>query len=107
MRGSLLQFPFEAYNIRYCQRCNIRPVGPFAYFNMIIFLFLFKEKADDIPLKLGINLQHSNGWLQRFQYHHIISLHVHGKASSTDVLPILDKYSPKDMFNADEKGVFL
>ena len=59
----------------------------------------------------------SNGWLSRFKTRYGISLrHLHGEAASVDVGVVamareelkktLSKYSPRDIYNIDETGLF-
>lgn len=92
----------------FCQaRANNIPLsGPFV-----------KEKAKYIALKMGIDFECSNGWLQRFQHRHNISaLCIKGEGASVDivaaeqwresVMPILKQYTPQDTFNMDETGLF-
>ncbi|UYV75787.1 TIGD4 [Cordylochernes scorpioides] len=76
---------------------------------------ILKEKAILLALKMGQdNFEASNGWLER---RNIAFKRLHGKAGSVDansvatwkggIIPsLLAKYSPQDIFNADETGLF-
>ncbi|UYV81600.1 hypothetical protein LAZ67_20001670 [Cordylochernes scorpioides] len=80
---------------------------------------ILKEKAILLALKMGQdNFEASNGWLDRFKARRNISFkRLHGEAGSVDansvatwkggIIPsLLAKYSPQDIFNADETGLF-
>ncbi|XP_063244145.1 tigger transposable element-derived protein 6-like [Bacillus rossius redtenbacheri] len=76
------------------------------------------KKADELSLKLGIeNFKCSNGWLDRFKVRHgISSRKIVGESASVDPqsvnewLPLLGnilcRYPPRDVYNADELGMF-
>ncbi|CAG8449423.1 966_t:CDS:2 [Acaulospora morrowiae] len=78
------------------------------------------EKAGLIAMQLNITdeiFKKSNGWLSRFKVRHgIHQIKLHGEADSAplDALPemratlqeLLSTYAPKDIFNADETGLF-
>ncbi|XP_063241569.1 tigger transposable element-derived protein 6-like [Bacillus rossius redtenbacheri] len=75
-------------------------------------------KADELALKLGLtDFKRSVGWLNRFKARHGISSHkIVGESASVDPksvsewLPllqnILSRYQPRDVYNADELGMF-
>ncbi|UYV80373.1 TIGD6 [Cordylochernes scorpioides] len=80
---------------------------------------ILKEKAILLALKMGQdNFEASNGWLERFKARRNIAFkRLHGEAGSVDansvatwkggIIPsLLAKYSPPDIFNADETGLF-
>lgn len=79
---------------------------------------LIKEKACEIASDFGIeNFNCSSGWLWRFQQrHHISSVVVCGEANKVsekevtewivDFERIRHKYTPRDIFNMDETGIF-
>jgi hypothetical protein len=80
---------------------------------------LLREKADKFAKKLGHNsFQCSVGWLDRFKSRHgIVFRDVCGEAASVDedvvthwsgtALPaLIASYEPRDVFNADETGIF-
>jgi hypothetical protein len=76
-----------------------------------------KEKANEIALKLGIEFQCSNGWLQRFKRRNITWQAMSGEGSSVDtkvsdkwhenVTPIIKQYAPENIFNMDETALYL
>ncbi|UYV69811.1 hypothetical protein LAZ67_7000842 [Cordylochernes scorpioides] len=78
---------------------------------------ILKEKAILLALKMGQdNFEASNGWLEKFKARRNIAFkRLHGEAGSADansvatwkggIIPsLLAKYSPQDIFNADETG---
>lgn len=78
---------------------------------------IIKEKAEQIALRLGIEFQASNGWIDRFKNRYgIVYKCVSGESASVDkestdswvsLLPtLISEYSPKDVFNVDEFGLF-
>ncbi|UYV72200.1 TIGD4 [Cordylochernes scorpioides] len=80
---------------------------------------ILKEKAILLALKMGQdNFEASNGWLEKFKARRNIAFKLlHGEAGSVDansvatwkggIIPsLLAKYSPQDIFNADETGLF-
>ncbi|UYV66112.1 GLG1 [Cordylochernes scorpioides] len=80
---------------------------------------ILKEKAILLALKMGQdNFEASNGWLERFKARRNIAFkRLHGEAGSVEansvatwkggIIPsLLAKYSPQDIFNADETGLF-
>ncbi|UYV69592.1 hypothetical protein LAZ67_6004037 [Cordylochernes scorpioides] len=80
---------------------------------------ILKEKAILLALKVGQdNFETSNGWLEKFKARRNIAFkRLHGEAGSVDansvatwkgeIIPsLLAKYSPQDIFNADETGLF-
>lgn len=80
---------------------------------------LLLEKADCLAQKLGYStFKCSNGWLERFKIRHNITFKkVYGESArvtsematewTLTVLPtLLSEYSPDNVFNADETGIF-
>ncbi|UYV75009.1 hypothetical protein LAZ67_12002075 [Cordylochernes scorpioides] len=80
---------------------------------------ILKEKAILLALKMGQdNFEASNGWLEKFKARRNIAFkRLHGEAGSVDansvatwkggIIPsLLAKYSPQDIFNADETMLF-
>ncbi|UYV77117.1 hypothetical protein LAZ67_14003350 [Cordylochernes scorpioides] len=80
---------------------------------------ILKDKAILLALKMGQdNFEASNGWLEKFKARRNIAFkRLHGEAGSVDansvatwkggIIPsLLAKYSPQDIFNADETGLF-
>ncbi|UYV63923.1 TIGD4 [Cordylochernes scorpioides] len=80
---------------------------------------ILKEKPILLALKMGQdNFEASNGWLEKFKARRNIAFkRLHGEAGSVDansvatwkcgIIPsLLAKYSPQDIFNADETGLF-
>ncbi|UYV84826.1 TIGD6 [Cordylochernes scorpioides] len=80
---------------------------------------ILKEKAILLALKMGQDIfEASNGWLEKFKARRNIAFkRLHGEAGSVDansvatwkggIIPsLLAKYSPQDIFNADETGLF-
>ena len=80
---------------------------------------LLKEKANQLAQKLGVqDFKCSNGWLCRFKDRHsIVYKSIQGESKDVNqevvkdwhstVLPtILKDYEPRDIFNADETGLF-
>ncbi|UYV65953.1 hypothetical protein LAZ67_3005994 [Cordylochernes scorpioides] len=80
---------------------------------------ILKEKAILLALKMGQdNFEASNGWLEKFKARRNIAFKpLHGEAGSVDansvatwkggIIPLLlAKYSPQDIFNADETRLF-
>ena len=79
---------------------------------------MIKAKADDLALRLKIeNFRSSEGWLQRFKARRGITLKtISGESASVDdatidswqpvLKSILNRYSPCDVYNADESGLF-
>ena len=80
---------------------------------------LMREKAAFFAAKLKHeNFQCSGGWLDRFKLRHgIVFREVCGEAAAVDdgtvaswldksLPPLLSSYHPRDVFNADETGVF-
>lgn len=80
---------------------------------------ILKEKAESLAKAMGIpDFVCSEGWLHRYKQRHDITFKtVRGESRaapeeaiadwSTTVLPhILEKYLPRDIFNADETGLF-
>jgi hypothetical protein len=75
-----------------------------------------KEKANKIALKMGIEFQRSNGWLQRFKQRRNITWQAISRESSAvdvgasdkwceSVVPIIKQCAPQDIFNIDETAV--
>lgn len=79
---------------------------------------LIQNKAKEIAAEIGApNFSASSGWLEKFRKRHCISFKsISGEAASVnmaDVSTFLDKvssivakYSPKDIYNIDETGLF-
>jgi hypothetical protein len=79
---------------------------------------ILKRKAEEIATKLNIDFRPSNGWIDRFKkWSGLVYRKIHGEANSvnpeevvawkdTTLLQLMAKYSPKDIFNADEFGLF-
>ena len=80
---------------------------------------IMKEKANNLAKMLGHpDFRCSDGWLDRFKHRHNIRLKsVCGESAdvvpedlsdwlSKDLPALLKQYSPKDIFNADETGIF-
>lgn len=79
---------------------------------------ILREKALEITDKLGIDgFCASNGWIDRFKNRHGLCYRtVNGEAASVDtetveawketVVSIIKDYEPRDIFNADEAGLF-
>jgi hypothetical protein len=80
---------------------------------------VLKEKATEIAKKLKISdFTSSNGWLDRFRKRHgIVYRQISGESESVDkscvstwlmqlLPPLINKFSPEDVFNADEFGLF-
>lgn len=79
---------------------------------------ILREKTIEIADKLGINsFSASNGWIDRFKKRHGICYRtVNGEAASVDtatvdawketVASVISGYAPRDIFNADEAGLF-
>ena len=80
---------------------------------------IMKEKANNLAKMLGHpDFRCSDGWLDRFKHRHNIKLkNVCGESAdvvpedlsdwlSKDLPALLKQYSPKDIFNADETGIF-
>jgi hypothetical protein len=78
---------------------------------------MVKEQANEIALKMGLEFQCSNGWLQRFkQQRNITWQAISGESSAADVeasdkwresvAPIIEQYVPQDIFNMDEMALF-
>ncbi|XP_046588037.1 tigger transposable element-derived protein 4-like [Neodiprion lecontei] len=78
---------------------------------------MIKEKAQEFASKLHINFSGSNGWLEGFKKRNDIAFkNICGESNSVDNnecsewiknLPVLlHDYTPDDVFNADEAGLF-
>jgi hypothetical protein len=79
---------------------------------------ILKRKAEEIATKLNIDFRPSNGWIHRFKKRSdLVYRKASGEANSvnpeevvawkdTTLLHLMAKYSPKDIFNADEFGLF-
>lgn len=79
---------------------------------------ILREKALEIADKLGIDgFTASNGWIDRFKNRHGITYRtVNGEAASVDIATVdtwknhvaslIEGYEPRDVFNADEAGLF-
>lgn len=79
---------------------------------------ILREKALEIADKLGIDgFTASNGWIDRFKNRHGITYRtVNGEAASVDIATVdtwknhveslIDGYEPRDVFNANEAGLF-
>jgi hypothetical protein len=77
-----------------------------------------KRKAEEIATKLNIEFRPSTGWIDRFQRRSgLVYRKVCGEANSvnpeevvaskdTTLLHLMAEYSPKDIFSADEFGLF-
>jgi hypothetical protein len=87
--------------------------------NAVISGTLLREKALHIATRLGIeDLKASNGWINSFkQRHSVVYKTVSGKCKSVDpstveewrkeqLLKIFESYEPKNIYNADETGLF-
>lgn len=79
---------------------------------------LLKEKARQLASQMGHEFEPTEGWLNRFKHRNGLSFkREHGEKQSTDFaaaesfqsdrLPqLLSEYSPDDIYNADETGLF-
>jgi hypothetical protein len=79
---------------------------------------ILKRKAEKIATKLNIDFRPSSGWIDRFKKcSSLVYSKVCGEANSlnpeevvawkgTTLLHLMTKYSPKDIFSADEFGLF-
>jgi hypothetical protein len=78
---------------------------------------ILKRKAEETVTKLNIEFRPSNGWIQRSKKRSgLVYRKVCGEANSvnpevvawkdTTLLHLMAKYSPKNIFNADEFGLF-
>lgn len=86
--------------------------------NLTINGRVLKSKAEEIAMKLNIEFRPSRGWIDRFKKRSgIVYKKVSGEANSANpeemgawkcrILPhLMARYSPKDIFNADECGLF-
>ena len=86
--------------------------------NIPISGHILKEKANQFAHNLGYDWQCSDGWLSRFkQRHSLVNKAIIGEANVADTnaatnwmathgKTIQEKYDAKDIFNADETGVF-
>jgi len=86
--------------------------------NLTINGRILKSKAEEIAMKLNIEFRPSKGWIDRFKKRSgIVYRKFSGEANSANpeeveawkgrILPhLMAKYSPKDIFNADECGLF-
>jgi Holliday junction resolvase RusA-like endonuclease len=77
---------------------------------------MVKEKANKRALKMEIEFQCLNGWLQRVkQRRNITWKAISGESSAVDVeasdkwrknvAPIIKQYAPQDIFNMDKTAV--
>jgi hypothetical protein len=87
-------------------RANILVEGP-----------MVREKPNEIALKMEIEFQCSNGWLQLFKQRRNITWQaISGESSAVDVeasdkwrenvAPIIEQCAPQDAFNMDETAMF-
>ena len=80
---------------------------------------LLKEKAESLAESLGVpGFEASNGWLYRWKERHNLSYKkMHGESADadlksaekwlSDVLPnLIQDWSPEDIYNCDETGLF-
>jgi hypothetical protein len=79
---------------------------------------VLKRKEEEVATKLNIDFRPSNGWTDRFKIRSgLVYRKVCGEANSvnpeevvawkdTTLLHLMAKYSPKDIVNADEFGLF-
>lgn len=79
---------------------------------------MLKQKAADLAAAEGTDFMPSDGWLSRWKArHNVVFKKEEGERQDSDwsaaldwkrkILPqILDSYSPNDIFNADESGLF-
>lgn len=87
--------------------------------NLAVSGQLLKEKAMKLAEELAIDTFHaSNGWLEKFAQRHSISFKtVQGEAGAIDMVELgdwqvqilrdsLKEFSPDDIFNVDETGLF-
>lgn len=89
----------------------------FNCFNLIVELF--KEKAKELAVRLNIHdFEASQGWLSNLKQRHSITLHSEqGEAGAVNIESleewrqtvlkfVLTEFSPENVFNADETGLF-
>lgn len=86
--------------------------------NAILTGTVLLNKAKELAIKLNSDFEPNNGWLWRWQKRENIKFKkMHGEANASDhtsaddfiknILPgIIENYSPEDIFNADESGLF-
>ncbi|GFS16581.1 tigger transposable element-derived protein 6-like [Elysia marginata] len=79
---------------------------------------ILKEKAQQLALQMGHEFEPSDRWLNRFKHRNGLSFkQEHGEKQSTDFIAaetyqtqklpqLLKEYSPDDIYNADETGLF-
>lgn len=87
-------------------------------YNLPISGPLIQEKAAEFAKSFGLTFQASSGWLEKFKSRNgIVEKIISGESAAvsevdrehyrTNILPsLLKKYDSKDIFNADEFGLF-
>lgn len=87
-------------------------------YNLPISGPLIQEKAAEFAKNLGLTFQASSGWLEKFKLRNgIVEKIISGESAAvsevdcehyrTNILPsLLKEYDSKDIFNADEFGLF-
>uniref|UniRef100_A0A8C4RFJ1 HTH CENPB-type domain-containing protein n=1 Tax=Erpetoichthys calabaricus TaxID=27687 RepID=A0A8C4RFJ1_ERPCA len=68
---------------------------------------LMLERSNELAKQMGITFSANPGWLERFKKRNDIVLkNVCGEANQSTLPSILEEYEVKDVFNADETGLF-
>uniref|UniRef100_A0A8C4QQG1 HTH CENPB-type domain-containing protein n=1 Tax=Eptatretus burgeri TaxID=7764 RepID=A0A8C4QQG1_EPTBU len=87
--------------------------------NAVVTDCIMKEKAASFAVSLGVEFEPSNGWLMCWkQVNNVLIKKFHGEKAATDgaaagnwiknVLPdLLANYAERDIYNADETGLFI